>query len=1328
MPEVAFLEKRRETTKQRRFLLVLISGATRRAPPAPTLVFNISNTVMKNQLLLSLLLVCGFTLNAQNTFTLQRSLQWADAPTQWTLNSGDAVEIWKFEGCSFGDEARSIPVFSERFAIAGKSRVFVEVVSVQWEPFTKKASPDDATLTDNLSVKALVEQQRNKFFGRVKVVPVRKNGNSFERAVSFTLAVRVEPEPISNTTADDRGGPWTFNSVLSSGDVYKFGVAQTGVYKLDYTYLKNELGITNLDNIDPRTIRLYGNGGAMLPEKNSDVRPDDLLENAIQVVGESDGKFDASDYILFYAVGPRPWLYRPSSTEPELVTRVNLYDTHAWYFIKTNAGTGLRIQEQASVAATYITEEFDDFSRIEDEKTNLLNFNSSSQGSGKRWFGDYFYQSREKTYTFNFPNIVNTSARIKGEFAGRSDVSQAVRFEVFGTTINKTVGSVSTSNGDGPFASNATLIGTFQPTSEQVQVLVKYPEVSAQSEGWLDYIEINARRQLKMTGALMSFRDKNTLAQQSATFRISNAGNNLKVWDVTSPQTPMLQQVAQNGSVVEFGANTLGVLRNFIALADGASLPKPEKSAGKIANQNLHGLQNLEMIVIYHPDFESQALRLAEHRRSVSGLDVGVANINEVFNEFSSGAKDPTAMRDLLAMLLERNPDKFEYCLLFGDGSFDPKNNSNSVDNKDFIPVFETAESFSPINAFPSDDYFALLSPDENGSLNGALDISVGRIVPRSPEEAEALVNKIIAYDIDPALLGDWHLRALFIADDEDGNAHINQADKLAVDNANAEKWFNNEKVYFDAYQQVATSAGQRFPDAKAAINSNIFKGNLVTHYIGHGGPRGWSQERVVDNNDIAGWENPNRYPLIITATCTFGGYDDYTTLTGGEQALLKVNSGAVALFTTVRSVYINGNEDLTDAVQSIIFQQVNGQYRTIGRVLKDSKNKLTSDIQNARRFTLLGDPAMLLALPEYNVVTTSISGPNGPIDTLRALMPVDLEGIVTDSLNNLLSSFNGKVYVTIFDKEQELQTLGQDGGSYVRKFKVQRNIIFKGIATVINGKFKISFVVPKDINYTYGFGKISYYAENGTPLDAAGADGSIVIGGNAGLVKDDNPPLIQAFLNTDAFAFGGMTNNAPKILVKCADDYGMNVTGTSVGHDLTAVLDGNVLETIVLNEFYQSAQDNSKKGSAIYPLNNLSPGRHTLAVKGWDVANNSGEGYTEFVVAEDGKAALDHVLNYPNPFTTNTYFQFEHNLAGQLLDVQINIFSVAGKLVKTIQQSIANTDGFRVTDIQWNGKDDYGDQLARGVYLYRVKVRGTDSEGDNSTVESKFEKLVILR
>lgn len=1287
---------------------------------------------MKNQLLPLLFLLSTLGLGAQNSFTIDQTLQWANAPANFILADGSPLEVWKFEGCSFGDDARSLPIFSTRFGLTGNSSVDVEITSVQWETFSKKPSPDDAYLSNNLKINTLVEQERNLFFGRIKLIPIRKVGSGFERATSFNLTVRISPVPVAPIPASERGG-FTYTSVLNSGNIYKFGVGQNGIYKLDYAFLKNELGISDLDNIDPRSIRLYGNGGSMLPEKNSDARPDDLIENAIQVVGEQDGKFDAGDYILFYAVGPRPWSYRPSVTDPELTVRLNLYDLNAWYFIKTGEGNGLRIAEKSSVSAAFITEEFDDYQRFEEEKNNLLNFNSSSQGSGKRWFGDYFYQARTQEYSFNFANLVpGSTARVRSEFAGRSRVSQSVRLEIAGTTFSKSISGVDVSNNDANYASNVVLSGTIQPNSDALIAKIIYPEVGAQSEGWIDYIEINARRRLTMAGPILEFRDLKTLDKDFSTFRLSGVSGNTTVWDVTIPQTPFIQQKNQNGGVIEFGAATLGTLRNFVAFSDAASFSKPEKAVGKISNQNLHGLENFDFMVVYHPDFQTEAERFAEHRRNFSGLSVATVNINQVYNEFSSGAKDPSAIRDLSRMLLERNPDKFNYLLLFGDASFDPKNNTNSEDNKDFIPAFETAESFNPIDAFPSDDFYGLLSAEEGGSLTGALDLAVGRFVCKTPEEARAIVDKIVAYDQDPLTLGDWHLRTVYIADDEDGNQHIDQADKLASENIAADAWFNINKVYFDAYQQIATSAGQRYPDAKAAINSEMFKGMLIANYIGHGGPRGLSQERVVDNNDIAGWDNPNRYPLLITATCTFGGYDDYTTLTGGEQAFLKVNSGAIALFTTVRSVYIAGNEDLTDAVQNLLFQQENGVYRSIGTVLKDAKNVLSPNDRNARRFTLLGDPTLHLAFPEYRVATAKVNGHSvtlGQPDTLRALMPVELEGVVTDTVGNTLTSFNGRVFVTVFDKAQTLQTLGQDVGSNVRNFKVQRNILFKGSAQVSNGIFKVNFVVPKDINYAYGKGKISYYAENGTPLDAAGGDNNIIIGGNSGLVKDDTPPTVQAFLNTDAFAFGGITDNNPKVMVKCSDDYGMNVTGTSIGHDLTAVLDGNVLETLVLNEFYESAQGDARKGQAIYPLRNLSAGRHTLQVKGWDVANNPGEGYTEFVVAENGKAALAHVLNYPNPFTTNTYFQFEHNMAGQILDVQVSIFSVSGRLVKTIQQTITNNDSYRVsTDVSWDGNDEYGDPLARGVYLYRVKVRGADALGTSTSAQSEFEKLVILK
>lgn len=1282
---------------------------------------------------IALLLSCffAFDLQAQTSFNISRTLEWGEKALEHRFSDGETALFWQFKGCSFANDAPTLAVWSERFPVDRRVSVSVEILAAEYEPVNIQGSQEEMTAINATVIpSATLEQERNRFFARVRLLPYRRSANGFERLKSFSL--RVTTTPLPSTGVEDRGGPFTYTSALSSGNLYKFGVAQTGIYKLDYNFLKNDLKISDLDNIDPRSIRLFGNGGYLIPERNSDPRPDDLTENAIRIVGEEDGKFNTSDYILFYAVGPRALYYRSSSTDPELTTRVHLYDNNAWYFIKTGEGSGaLRLAEQASVPASAVTETFDDFRRIEEEKINLLDVAESALGSGKRWFGDYFYQTRSREYEFDFPNLVpGSTARVRAEFAGRSATTSVVRLVPGNAApVTRSIGGVTISNNESTYALDAVLATAFQPENSKFKVKIDYPETSQQSEGWLDYIEVNARRQLTMNGQTMEFRDAGTLAQEATTFRLSGVSTGLNIWDITNPLVPRNQSKTQNGGTVEFGATTQDQLRSFIAFYDNATFPKPEKTVGKIANQNLHGIAKTQMVIVYHPDLLEPAKQLAEHRRTFSGLDVALVNVLDIYNEFSSGAKDIGAIRDFSRMLLERAPNDFKYLLLFGDGSFDPKNNTNSADNIDLVPVFETSQSFNPIQAFPSDDFFGLLSPDERGDLVGALDIAVGRITARNAGEAQAVVDKIIEYESNPATLGDWRLRALYIADDEDGNPHIDQADKLGNEQVAAERWFNIEKIYFDAYQQVATSGGQRFPDAKAAINANVFKGALLMQYIGHGGPRGWAQERVVDQNDISGWDNPGRYPLIITATCSFGGYDDYTNLTGGEQSLVKVKSGAIGLFTTVRAVYISGNEQLTDAVQGLLFRRINGQYLSIGDVLARAKNTLGASNDNARRFTLLGDPAMYLDFPDYRVATTAIKNSNGQaVDTLKALMPLSIEGMVTDTLGKRIDNFNGKVFVTIFDKAQSLRTLGQDQGSLPRNFTVQRNAIFRGSASVRNGTFKIDLVVPKDIDYKFGIGKISYYAENGTPFDAAGADETIVIGGNANQVNDDTPPVITPFLNTDAFAFGGITDNDPKILVKCSDDFGMNVSGTSLGHDLTAILDGNVLETIVLNDFYQSEQDSSKKGSALYPLRDLTPGKHTLKVKGWDIANNPGEGYTEFVVSEDGKAALEHVLNYPNPFTTNTYFQFEHNLPGQLLDVQVDVFTVSGKIVKTIQQTV-QADGYRMSDeIQWNGKDEYGDQLARGVYVYKVKVRGRDVEGQALTAESSFEKLVILK
>ncbi len=1298
---------------------------------------------MKNATLalLAITFFVHFQLIAQSTFRV--ALNWKNEAVPVSIG-GNTYQRWRFEGAVTSDEHPTLPWVVRQLPVRSHGDLEVRVLSARFEPFDRQPSPDDEILGENLNVETNITRQRNGFTAKVSFVPIVKRGNRFERLVEAELSVTHLPRP-DIRPRDPQG---TTVSVLNDGDIYKFAVTETGMYRLTYDFLKNKLGIANLDNIDPRTIKIFGNGGGMLPTYVGANRMDDLEENHILVAGEADGKFDAGDYILFYGEGADKWLFNETNSEFDL--QKNLYDTQNFYFVKISPGNGLRLQNQASLPTTGFTSTaFNDFARFEQDKVNLLYDwgvrTSKSQGSGQKWYGDWFRTAREYTYDnlFSFPNIVTeTPAKIKAEMALRATRNSAFTLEINGRTLTSSqAGRISVLSGEGDnetnYANTASINTTFSLSTPGVSIKVRYPNPAGSedgSEGWLDFIQLNVRRRLIMSGNQMAFRDVETLAYPNATFQLQNANSNLLIWDITNPLHPLNQEFTLNGNNLSFGVTT-DVLKTFIAFDRNFNFPPPE-AVGKIANQNLHGIDNVHMVIIYHPDFASEAQRLADHRSNHSNLNVALARIDQVYNEFASGRQDVAAIRDFAKMLYERSND-FRYLLLMGDGSFDHKNIYNNGGN--FIPVYET-ESFNPIFAFPSDDFYAILTgTNANDPLINDLNIAVGRLPVKSLAEAQAVVNKIIQYDTTSESLSDWRNRVAFVADDEDFNQHVRDADNIAEDILKENPFLNINKIYLDAFPQVSASGGDRFPAAKEELNRSIFKGVLAVTYLGHGGEKGWAQERVLEISDITNWDNGDHLPLFITATCSFTGYDNPTFTTAGEETLLNPRGGAIALLTTVRAVYANQNADLTEVALQKIFDKSNGSYESLGEALRLAKNSITnpSTTVNSRKFSLIGDPSLQLAIPQLNIQTTRINLQEVSelsADTIRALQRVTVEGMVTNANGQQLNSFNGIVYPTVFDKRTTTSNLVQDVNiprpSRPFDFKVQRNIIFKGRASVTNGAFQFTFVVPRDINYQYGAGKISYYASNESDMtDAAGSYEKVIIGGTSDGLNDDQGPAVEVFMNTEDFVFGGMTNANPTLLVKLEDQNGINVVGNSIGHDLEAVLNGNTQNSFLLNDFYESDLDDFKRGAVRYPLFNLPEGRHEIRVTAWDVANNTAQGYTEFFVAAAGEVALEHVLNYPNPFTDRTCFQFDHNLAGQQLDVMIQIFTVSGRLVKTIEQNILSDGALRLSDcIQWDGRDDYGDRLARGVYLYKVKVRTNIGGAASISGESDFEKLVILK
>ncbi len=1267
------------------------------------------------------LFVCNISSQAQQKFNITHKIDWKESYDVYSANI--LTEMLSFEDCLYNEKKRGIPIFSKRIKVDGPGTLKADFSSLLFEDSTfEYRNVDD--LPTSLKLNVFIEQEKSDYYAVVSFYPILREGDRYKRVSEFEIG--LQHTLVFNNQRDPN---FATSSILQEGDIFKLAVNQTGIYKLDFNYLSNTLGI-NMSSLNPNNISIYGNGGSPVPEANADDRIDDLYENAILIEGEGDNSFDANDYILFYGEAAGVFSFDSNKVYDY---RPNAFDDENYYYLVIGNQEGKRISNQNSTGNQNPLNEYYKTLRFEENKFNLLGAFSFESGSGRDTYGDEMSVQREIDLSsfFDFPNIVKDSPiSISSSLASRSNKSSIYTVSVDNQTFNKSISSVNTSYSLGLFARIGKINEELTSSGDNPSVLVRYNQnTGSVQKGWLDYLQITAINELKFDGTGFEFYHLDAFNQEENQFNIQSSSSDEIIWDISNTLEPKNQEFSKSGNQLSFGFNSTNSDRFYVFNKNGNFLSPI--GFENIPNQNLHGIDDADAIFIYHKDFKEAAERLAEHRKSQSDLVIYTVDVDNIFNEFSSGKREPAAIRDFARMLSLRK-SSFNYLVLIGDGTYDYHHTSEEYDDHNFIPAYETRESLHPILAFPTDDFYGLLSEQEGISLRGAVDIAVGRIPVTTAQQANDIVDKIISYESDPDGFGEWRLRMTMAADDEDGNAHIIQADKITTKTDTSYELFNQEKIYFDAFPQVSTAGGDRYPEAEDILIRNFFRGMLILSYLGHGGPNGWAQERVLKVDDISNLSNKDKLPLLITATCSFTGYDDPSDESAGERMILQPNGGAIALFSTVRAVYSDQNARLTEAAYDIILNKKSDEQMTLGESMRLSKNANSADTidTNARKFTLIGDPTMKLAIPKYNVVLNTLNDKNvalGEIDTLSSLEPVNLTGQVQNYNGELLENFNGKVYVTLFDKALGLTTLGNDQSSYEKSFNAQTSVIFKGTASVTNGKFDISFIVPKDIRFEYGKGKISFYATDGISEDAGGFYKDVIIGGNSvGNIEDDQGPLVEVFMNNEEFVIGGLTDEDPILLVKLTDDYGINIVGTSIGHDLKGVLDDDTGNSFIMNDFYEGAIDNFKQGEVRYPLFDIEPGLHTVKVTAWDIANNSSEGYTEFIVAEDADLALAHVLNYPNPFTTNTNFQFEHNFAGSELNVEISIYSMGGKLVKRIEkQGIA--EGYRMTDISWNGKDQFGDQLAKGVYIYKVKVDAIGA-GNSLSAESEFERLVILK
>lgn len=1198
---------------------------------------------------------------------------------------------------------------------------------------------DKSQITTSINARFETANARGIFKGFLSFNPIIKEGSGFKKVISFTYS--LNNNSVSNKV-DNRNAfsvSAVTNSVLASGNWYKFYIEKSGVYKVSKSFLQS-LGLNV--NVDPRTIKIYGNGGRMLPLLNDTSYPLDLEENAIQFIGEEDGVFDASDYILFYAEGVDTW-------NSESLTSVNLFSDKAYYYVTTTGGSGKRILnaiEPTAVSNLQFTQ-FDDVIYYEKDLVN-------GGKVGRRWFGEQFNIDDSQTFDFSIPNLdTSVPVELKINTASKSFGNSSFNFNVNGANIG-TVSFPQLVPFSGTEGFESALNTTFTATSSTISIRLNYDNGGVpSSNGYLDFIRLKTKRNLTGFGKqFMFFNDDQQNNIGVAQYNLTGANAISQVWDVTDIYN-VSKYVNTSGANFSFKVN-LGTARKYVAV-DLSDVYAPSKeTTSTVANQNIKGTifkdvsGNFEDIdyLIFTPQFlVNQAEALANFHRTNSGMSVRVVALENLYHEFSSGKQDIAAIRNLIKYVYwnASSPDKrVKYVNLFGDASYDYKD--RVPNNNNIVPVFHgfnpqasetnNASNFSLFSSFMSDDFFGMMDNGEGTMTTGfdGIDIAVGRMLVSSTSQAQEMVNKVIEYH-DEKSYGRWRNNFVIYSDDADNSTDAtlqfglnNLADVLT----SQKPFVNVKKIHTDAYVQQVAAGGERYPEAKADFLDAIELGALVFNYFGHGNEEALARERLFEKLDAQNLTNRYRYPLFVTITCEFTRFDDPNRLTGGEFMFWNKSGGAIGLIATTRQIGVSTGFTMNNLLSEDLYAFGSNDYPTIAEALRMTKLSTGSD--NRRVVFYIGDPAMKLAIPKPKVVLTKVNDVpvNQPLPVLQALSLVKISGEVRDENEVLISNYNGDLAVQIFDKDINRTTLGNNGitdsgGLITMDFTTLGETVFRGNASVVNGQFEFSFVVPQDIRIPVGNGKISFYAKRAIPnLDnQTGFDKTIQIGGvNVNAVSDTNPPTVRLHMNDEGFVSGGITNCSPILLAFLEDENGIN-TASGIGHDIVAILDGDETNPYILNEYYETENDDYTKGFVRFPFRDLTPGLHTVLFKAWDVYNNLVTAEIQFnAICSDEGLRIEKVLNYPNPFVSYTEFWFNHNMPFEPLDVQVQILTISGKLVKTINQQVV-TEGFLCREITWDGRDDFGDRIGKGVYVYKLTVKSVTT-GKSA---EKYEKLVIL-
>lgn len=1243
---------------------------------------------------------------------------------------------------TIGETQINLPYFSEGFVYEDGTILFSVNISTNGniDPLSATLSNlktelirsdqlldlDRAAIPSGLEMILRNALSRKRSYAQLQINPIYKEGNSYRRVTSFTVSYNLAPPTVVSKSS-------TFtNSILASGDWYRFRVTETGAHRMSRAFLSS-LGV-NVNSIDPRTIKIYGQGGTSMPLINEENLFFDPAEIAITVTGEADGSFDTTDEILFYAV----------ATDTEFVEEndsfINPYTDDSFYYLSVNGTAGKRILPQINNALNS-SQTFDYYLSTLHHEVDERNIGQI----GRIWYGERFSIEPTQSFNFEFKNLITSRpASIRVTTGAISDVATSMDIAVNGQSIGTSpflgiAGDViAVARRRLLFSNNLNLSGN------NVTVELTYNNAgNPGSQGFLDYIRIDAFESLTGIDQQFPFTVPDAAASSGfGTYQISNASNIAEVWEVTDRFN--VTKIENREAADDFSfMSALGTPRRFVAVDPSDYHTPSNVPDARVTNQNLKGtifndssgnFRDIDYLIIAPRFLQSQAQRLANYHVRESNLNTKVVTLDQIYNEFSEGKPEISAIRNFVKYVYDNASDpsrRVQYLNMFGDTSFDYKNRIPVEDN--IVPSFLSANSTSLVSSFVTDDFFTYMDPREgNVATNNLMDIAVGRMIVSTQREAIEMIDKIEDYTSIPAF-NRWRNNVTLIGDDVDveGDAILQTSvNQLGNDIFSNRPDYNVRKILLDSYDQESSAGGPRYPEAVDDINNAFELGSLVINYFGHGNEDGLAQEFIITQTSVNELRNPDTLPLFIAVTCEFSRYDNPQRISGGELMYLNPTGGAIALVATNRLIFISVGVTLNDTLDEFLFGFDNVEPISMAEALRLAKTDPSLASNNTRRVVaFIGDPALKLTSPTPRVVLTQVN--NLPVvgsAPLRALDRVSLSGQVQSISGNLLPNYNGEVSITLFDKVIDRRTRANDGTRVngqveVLDFQQQGEVLFRGLATVENGLFTVEFVMPRDTQIPLGNGRVSFYAKrDNVAEDQNGFSQDLIIGGiNENAPEDNIGPEIELFMNDRNFVSGGITDANPFILAFLSDVNGIN-TASGIGHDIIGIIDGDETNPFVLNDYYEADVDDFTKGKVLFPLRDIAPGLHTLTVRGWDTYNNSSTQEIQFVVSSSDGIELTRVLNYPNPFTTYTEFWFNHNRPFEPLEVQVQVMTITGKVVWT-QNQIITTTGFTSREITWDGADDFGQRLGKGVYIYKITVKSTLS----NEVASQIEKLVIL-